>query len=68
MQSVGHATAPVPHVILGWIFDPSGNGFCPDPVELEVLIDLQSAESKSTWPTLKSVAKYYGPKVCTFSI
>ena len=61
--SVGNAQAPIPNRIPGWSYDPNGNGFLDNAIEVEVFIDLQCPDCKMAWDTLKEMANHYGKQV-----
>merc|ERR1711990_742520 len=57
------AQAPIPNRPTGWVYDPKGNGFVKDPIEVQVFIDLQCPNCLSAWPGLIQMADYYESKV-----
>jgi len=61
---VSKSQAPIPDRIPGWSYDPHGNGFEDNAIEVEVFVDLQCPDCKMAWDTLKQMANHYGRQVC----
>ncbi|EDO39409.1 predicted protein [Nematostella vectensis] len=49
---------PIPKKPLGYVY---GNGKPTAPIHLEAFVDLTCPDCQQAWPTIKQVAKLYGP-------
>jgi len=74
---VAFGQAPIPNRPVGFVYNPTGNQFVENPVEVQVFIDLQCPskiwfvwtlwivflDCLSAWPGLKAMGDHYGPNV-----
>ncbi|CBY31809.1 unnamed protein product [Oikopleura dioica] len=60
---VAFGQAPIPNRPVGFVYNPTGNQFVENPVEVQVFIDLQCPNCLSAWPGLKAMGDHYGPNV-----